>query len=323
MTPVATSAPGKIIVAGEYAVLEGAPAICIAINRRARVTITASDAGTHRVSAPGYRRDVKHFEDIATIAKDLPLLAAIWDQYPQVSQEPLNIEIDTQNFKSGNEKLGIGSSAAAAVALTAAFSAAAANGVDVCNQAHLAHLALQNGQGSGADVASSYHGGVIEYRIHGAAPVTLAWPTNLHYALLWSGRSASTADQLQKLIGRRTGVAAVALVAAAENVATAWRANATGPVLVALREYVDALRLFDDEYRLGIFSAGHSLLAEKAAAAGLVYKPCGAGGGDFGIAVADELQALHSFVAAAEEQGFVYSDLAIEADGLIVEQGEQ
>ena len=323
MTQVATSAPGKIFVAGEYAVLEGAPAICIAINRRARVTITRSGAGTHYVSAPGYRQDGEHFEDIASVAKVLPLLAAVWGQFPLASQESLNIEIDTHSFKSGNEKLGIGSSAAAAVALTAAFSATAADAGDVCEQAQAAHLALQNGRGSGADVASSYHGGVIEYRMHAAAPASLGWPADLHYALLWSGRSSSTTDQLQKLTGARTSAAAVALVAAAENVAVAWHAAVAQPVIVALREYVGALRRYDDEYRLGIFSAGHATLAEKAAASGLVYKPCGAGGGDFGIAVADELQTLHAFVAAAEDEGFVHSDLAIDPVGLVVEQGGQ
>lgn len=323
MTQVAASAPGKIFVAGEYAVLEGAPAICIAINRRARVTISRSETTTHYVSAPGYRQDGEHFENITSVAKDLPLLAAVWDQFPQASQASLNIEIDTHRFKSGKEKLGIGSSAAAAVALTAAFSATAEDDGDVCQQAHLAHRVLQNGRGSGADVASSYHGGVVEYRMRTAATASLCWPTDLHYALLWSGRSASTAEQLQKLIGMGASDAVVALVAAAENVATAWRRDSAQPVLAALREYVDAFRHYDDEYQLGIFSAGHATLTEQAAALGLVYKPCGAGGGDFGIALADDRQTLHTFVAAAEVEGFVHSDFAIDPVGLVVELGGQ
>ena len=54
MTRVTASAPGKVIVSGEYAVLDGAPAICMAVNRRARVSIVAADASRHTVSAPGY-----------------------------------------------------------------------------------------------------------------------------------------------------------------------------------------------------------------------------------------------------------------------------
>ena len=36
---VTASAPGKVVLSGEYAVLSGAPAICMAVNRRATVTI--------------------------------------------------------------------------------------------------------------------------------------------------------------------------------------------------------------------------------------------------------------------------------------------
>lgn len=323
---VATSAPGKIIVAGEYAVLQDAPAICIAINRRARVSIKRNGPAAHCVLAPGYRQEATQFENIAEIADEQPLLAAVWERFPLASEDSLRIEIDTRSFHNGSQKLGIGSSAAVAVALTAAFDAISKdedegeNVGDVGAHAHAAHRRLQGGQGSGADVATSYHGGVIEYRMHKSASASLSWPENLHYALLWSGRSCSTAAQLQKLAGVGSSAAGEALSAAAEDVAAAWRTGAAQLVLVALRHYTDALRHYDDEYGLDIFSAGHATISEIAAAAGLVYKPSGAGGGDFGIAVADDLAALQAFVVNAEDEGFVYSDLAIDPVGLVVER---
>ncbi|MDH3305214.1 MAG: hypothetical protein OEM92_08415, partial [Gammaproteobacteria bacterium] len=48
------SAPGKLVLCGEYAVLDGAPAVCMAVDRRATVTVTDADGRWHRVSAPGY-----------------------------------------------------------------------------------------------------------------------------------------------------------------------------------------------------------------------------------------------------------------------------
>jgi phosphomevalonate kinase len=36
------SAPGKLVLAGEYAVLDGAPAIVMAVDRRAVVSVAAS-----------------------------------------------------------------------------------------------------------------------------------------------------------------------------------------------------------------------------------------------------------------------------------------
>lgn len=323
MTLVTASAPGKVIVAGEYAVLQGAPTICIAVNHRATVTIERSEGGSHCVSAPGYMPDEVQFRNVAAIADDHPLLAAVWEQYPMATQEPLNIVIDTRSFYSDRQKLGIGSSAAAVVALCGALGAVAGQAGGVGRRAHAVHRALQGGRGSGADVASSVQGGVIDYRMRETATVGLGWPKDLHYALLWSGHPSSTAVQLEKLDSMAAGAAATALVSAAEDVAAAWHKGAAQPILFALRDYTVALRGYDADTQLGIFEAGHGALTEMAAESGLVYKPCGAGGGDFGIAITDDLRTLRKFVATAEEKGFIHSDMAIDPVGLVVERSEQ
>ena len=41
------------MLSGEYAVLDGAPAVCVAVDRRASVEVNAIDASWHRVTAPG------------------------------------------------------------------------------------------------------------------------------------------------------------------------------------------------------------------------------------------------------------------------------
>ncbi len=48
------SAPGKVVLSGEYAVLDGAPAIGMAINRRARVQVTDISGDINRVSGRGH-----------------------------------------------------------------------------------------------------------------------------------------------------------------------------------------------------------------------------------------------------------------------------
>ncbi|MDH5619728.1 MAG: hypothetical protein OEZ11_14015, partial [Gammaproteobacteria bacterium] len=53
MTVVA-SAPGKIVLSGEYAVLFGAPAICMAVNRRAFARVADSDDRECHVTTPGF-----------------------------------------------------------------------------------------------------------------------------------------------------------------------------------------------------------------------------------------------------------------------------
>ena len=51
---VAASAPGKIVLSGEYAVLWDAPAICMAVNRRAVATVSPSDDGECHLVTPGF-----------------------------------------------------------------------------------------------------------------------------------------------------------------------------------------------------------------------------------------------------------------------------
>ena len=48
------SAPGKVVLSGEYAVLDGAPAVCMAVDRRAIARVSACGGDWHRVTAPGY-----------------------------------------------------------------------------------------------------------------------------------------------------------------------------------------------------------------------------------------------------------------------------
>jgi phosphomevalonate kinase len=308
------------MIAGEYVVLDGAPAICMALNRRARVSLRPGEAGKHRVCAPGFLQGVRDFSAIGEIAAELPLLAAVWHQCPPATSAALSINIDTREFFCGDEKLGIGSSAAATVALVAAFATRFETGADALQAAIAAHRELQNGRGSGADVACSSLGGIVEYEMQNARTATLLWPDDLHYALLWSGRSSSTPRQLDKLAGITPDGAAIALGQAARDVLAAWHSTATDRILVTMQRYAAALRQFDDEHRLGIFAAGHAELARQAESFDLVYKPCGAGGGDFGIAIARDRQALDNFVAAARKERFEPMDLSIEPAGVIVEK---
>ena len=54
MTGIHTSAPGKIVLCGEYVVLDGVRAIGAAVNRRAEVLVSASNTDCHVVRCPGY-----------------------------------------------------------------------------------------------------------------------------------------------------------------------------------------------------------------------------------------------------------------------------
>ena len=85
----------------------------------------------------------------------------------------------------------------------------------------------------------------------------------------------------------------------------------------AFADYVAALENFDRAHDIGIFTAGHDqLVAAARAQRACVYKPCGAGGGDIGLAFAQSAADLDAFAATAMELGFSALDVDIDPHGV-------
>ena len=326
MTPIRASAPGKAILSGEYAVLRGAPAISTAVDRRAVVQITPSNDQHHSVSTPGHAAGIWRFTaknngQIDWIDEPpgggLGLFEAGWRGVLPAPDKRLTITIDTREFfaATGTEKLGLGSSAAAMTALVAALEQLDPGSIDVYATAGSAHRSLQNELGSGVDIATGFFGGLIEFRAGSAvAPMQQRWPSELECRFLWSGKVANTMDKIAGLDAADEHTWEP-LLQAAESAAAAWKDGETPRILEALRRYTDALRQFSIDLDLGIFDAGHEQLAELANADGLVYKPCGAGGGDIGVVMTSENGAsrvLNQFCAKADAAGFAL--LALKPD---------
>lgn len=322
---IETSAPGKAVICGEYAVLKGAPAISMAVDRRARVSIRTGTGDCHRVTMPGLAAGEWRFA-LATTGLDwldqppaggAALLQAAWQACGSSRLPPLSWQIDTAAFihDSSARKLGIGSSAAATAALVMALCRLSPPAGDAAALAHRAHRQLQGGVGSGIDVATSLNGGVIEYRMDRQEdPMPRSWPESLGFRFLWSGQTADTASQVGKL--DQCGEASfAALKSSASCVASCWATGHAGHVLNALAGYTDTLRKFSDDNRLGIFAAGHDVLADLATTHSVVYKPCGAGGGDLGVALATDEAMLDTFARQAKARGFLPLALAPEQTG--------
>ena len=93
----------------------------------------------------------------------------------------------------------------------------------------------------------------------------------------------------------------------ARLISIAQRAGAPGisstQLLSALDQYADILAGMSDAAGLGMITPMHRELALRAARFGVVYKSCGAGGGDLGIAVAESAGELQSFMGEVREIG--------------------
>lgn len=301
----AASAPGKVVLSGEYAVLDGAPALAMAVDCRAHVVIETHSGNDHIVETAG-----------SVAPGDFSLFDAVCHATGR-DDGPLRARLDTRSFVDPETgvKLGTGSSAALAVALTHALLPDSTDRTEVFDVARRAHREFQEGRGSGIDVATSWAGGVLRYSMTDSAPVALTWPDGLDYALLWSGVSASTNERVDRLERSESAPSRAALADAAASVVSAWEAGSPAAIVDVLRDYVKVLERFNVDHGLGIFEAGHAELAQ-AAPEQLVYKPCGAGGGDIGIVIGIDGDAVDSFARAAGDHGFRRLDLRIDNRGV-------
>ena len=187
MRPVIeASAPGKLVIVGEYAVLHGAPGISVAVDVCALARLESRPGRDSELVIPdtgerfrfhaGYGRCACAGRHPSPGALGLPLESCIatliaHGLLPHPGALPAcRIELDTAAFHSRDAagqriKLGLGSSAAITVALMGAllqFLRAAPLSSDKLGALCLeAHRRLQGGSGSGIDVATALAGGVI------------------------------------------------------------------------------------------------------------------------------------------------------------------
>lgn len=301
MSECIATAPGKLILLGEYAVLEGAPAVVMAVNRRAKVSVR-HNAEHNLVVAPQicdrylpFRRDENGAVlwgplDDATRGR-LGLLSHLVERFVPVD-EPVQLEADTAAFYDEGIKLGFGSSAALTVAAAAALRGEPGRLPELVEL----HREIQDGRGSGFDVAASRLGGVCRYRFRplpAGEPMQL--PTGLHIRCVWTGNAASTTAFLRGLdaLGPRRKALQV-LVQTAERVVSGLDEQATGWE-EAVREYAAGLQQFARATTLPIFSGGHAEVMQLAEQHRVAYKPSGAGGGDIGVVVSASAGALQDF----------------------------
>ena len=347
-------APGKLVLAGEYAVLEGAPGLAVAVDVRAEARITSIPGPGNQLTIPDTGATFRfrwvpgsgpRWEGDSPGALGLPLEACaeiltVRGLLPRASElPPCRIELSTAAFhqtsKDGHRvKLGLGSSAAIVVALTGALLRLAGGQalprqelIAICCEAH---RRLQGGVGSGIDVATAVTGGIVaidfscqvspEARVPQAHPVS--WPRRLSMVAVWSGQSASTPAMLGRLRAFRERDAArfsshmERLGANAGQAVAAWQAEDLGGLLLAIGGYEAGLRRLDEAAGIGIFSPAHERLRAIALEHGAVYKPSGAGGGDFGIALTDSHRIEQTLRAAYAKAGCMTLDADLGAPGL-------
>ncbi len=325
------TAPGKLFLLGEYAVLEGSPALVAAVSARARVTITSrarpgwsllsrQAAAAHAEFVPGRSTGFALLDVVlAEVAADPDCLS------------PCDILLDTRPFFSpaSGRKRGLGSSAALLVALWGALDRWLGRGESgsVLGRLKAMHDRFQGVPGSGADLAASLAGGLVRYRLNEAGQAetgSVQLPDSVGFACICTGQAASSPEfvGLFRAWQAQRPAAAKAHMDGLERVArAACGALDTGDghgFLAAVDAYGVLLAELGGAIGAQIITPEHEQLSRLAEHHGVTYKSSGAGGGDMGVALAQDPQRLAAFVAGCAGLGLEALDIELDPTGLDV-----
>lgn len=191
---IEASAPGTLFLMGEHAVLHGHRAITAAVDQRLNVRMESRF--DHKViinSVLGiYESDLKNLVDDDRFRF---ILSAIKEY-----QSELEGGFELTIASSFSHKVGLGSSAAVTVAVCGAlhqwvhgdYSLA-----DIFKSAITVMRDVQDGKGSGADIAACIHGGVVAYRVDPLQIQPLKGVPQIQ--LFFSGYKMKTPDVIAKV----------------------------------------------------------------------------------------------------------------------------
>lgn len=297
--------------------LAGAPAAVAAVNRYASVEVTSAAESWSFVSTGFLTPGVHNFSGQFTQAPCASIAESVLRHFG-LNTLPAGFSLisDTERFfhpadnkATSSGKYGLGSSAAVCTATYCSLADLLGRDKQL-SEAIAIHQALQNGRGSGLDVAASWHGGYIQF--HNGSVQPQPWPENLHWQAVWTGASAATDTAL----GHFSQWQAESDITPLKQLVTTSKLMCENPSMDNLTSYTHTLGNLDKAAHLNIFTPAHQRLATIAHAHHLIYKPCGAGGGDIGIAVGEDPDALQQFCTQAAAQNFVPLNLEIAPHGV-------
>jgi phosphomevalonate kinase len=328
MTERAISAPGKLFVSGEYAVLWGgvarvaavAPRVAAYVRTRddrrvdivleeGRLSGTATHAGVKWAAVvPPEFRFVAHAIDLAyrVGGHDGPGFGVAFESSPT----------------SRGRKLGFGSSARAAVLAAEAARSALGGTFDSFKLALLTHADAQKGKGSGADVAACFAGGLTRYRrypieallkaantsglssaLADSAPVDVLRTPELTQPMLYafSGTSASTTALIADVERNWPIERRARFVEESDGLGSQLEQALIRRDFAAVIEACNALQAL--LWSLGVtHSDGLERILALAATFGCTGKQSGAGGGDGALLFAPDDDARQTLLTALTER---------------------
>ena len=319
MRKITVSAPGKLMLLGEHAVVYGKPCLVTAVDQRMRVTVELTKDSFFELNAPDV--DIENYKKpLADLGKG------------DIQRGAKFVEIAVKNFalKSGvkvtttsqlSSQFGFGSSSASTVCVIKALSELTGAHLDnkqIFDLSYKTVLDIQ-GKGSGFDVAAAIYGGTLHYIAGGKLIEPLKLPS-LPLIIGYTGVKADTVtliNQVADLSDKYPEIVdsiydqILLLVEIAKASLEKGDLKTTGEVMNINQGFLESLGVGSDKLSKLIHAA------REAGAYGA--KLSGAGGGDCMIALSP-LEKIAVVKKAISDAGGQVIDIKTGAEGVRVEK---
>ncbi len=308
MQSITVTAPGKLMLFGEHAVVYGQPCLVTAVNQRMTVEL--------------YHDGNKPYEVDLSEIKDARFVSAIIDMF----KEKFHLKIGKLHIKTNcgfSGKYGFGSSSAVTTAMVGAMSEIfnlSLNNKQIFDLSYEVVLKVQ-GVGSGFDIAAATFGGLLYFVKGGQVLENLPLDLNQTcFVVGYSGIKSNTVEIIQQVAQKR----------AQEPEKFDRIMNAIGELVNQVKpkllshdwERVGKFMDFNQEYLrdLGVSNQKlEDLIAAAKNAGAWGAKLSGAGGGDCMIAISgnDKREAIEK---AIEKAGGEALNIKMNAEGVKIER---
>ncbi|MBI2329940.1 mevalonate kinase [Candidatus Daviesbacteria bacterium] len=336
MKTITVSAPGKLMLLGEHAVVYGRPCIVTAVNQRMKATVELTDEPIFSLDAPdvqvtGYQKPMDQLgvgdpltplaqKDSTSIPKGAKFVEiALYNFYNNYKGYTKKGGIRVTTKSEFSSQFGFGSSSASTVCVIKALSEITGANLDnktVFDLSYKTVLDIQ-GKGSGFDVAAAIYGGTLYFKKGGE----IIEPLNVDSLPLivgYSGIKADTVTLMNQVLEKDQ------LVVEGIYTDIGKLVEQAKPALLN-KDWATLGKLMDDNQKLlselGVSIPKLDQMISAATNAGAYgVKLSGAGGGDCMITLApeDKIQAVKDGIAAAGGQVI---EVGANVEGVKVENG--
>lgn len=207
MNKITVSAPGKLMLLGDHAVVHSRPCLVTAVGQRMKATVTLLDVEEFQLEAPdvkveGYKKPMSELGngEIPKGAKFVEVAVKNFvEKYGSSTKSPIKgVRVETKSEFSS--QFGFGSSSASTVCtLKALFESVDINAInkDIFELAYKTVIDIQ-GVGSGFDTAAAIYGGVLFF-IGGGKAIEPVPVKSLPLIVGYSGIKADTPTLVKAL----------------------------------------------------------------------------------------------------------------------------